>query len=403
VLRSEAPDVLVIGGGRSGLLSAIAAVEAGARVVVVEAETSAPADDLLPHVRALGVDVRLGTTATGWYGGMVTAIDDATIRELRPRAVVAATGSYELVPSVPGSDRPGVIGARLVHELITRHGVLPGQRALLVGADEDLAFAALAMRDGGATVLGPVPTVALRAIGGRRAVAWARMAGANGARRESVDLVVIGDRTPNLDVVLAAGAGVVWRAGRLAPDVDAAGRTTVAGLFVAGDAAGLPTATATATATAATPDAGETGFEAQARDVGRAAAEFARGHIGTGTEAPRPITRTGDPPRSATDGRAPAAGSTRAVLCFCEDVRGWEVRSERAAGYTDPELVKRRTGALTGPCQGKYCLSAITCAMDGGDPETTRLTTTVPTGRPPLRPIRLGDLATDEAPAGDDR
>jgi sarcosine oxidase subunit alpha len=403
VLRSEAPDVLVIGGGRSGLLAAIAAAEAGVRVVVVEAEGRAPADDLLPHARALGVDIRLGTTATGWYGGMVTAIDEATIREFRPRAVVAATGSYELVPAVPGSDRPGVMGARLVHELITRHGVLPGRRALLVGADEDLAFAAAALREGGATVLGPVPTVALRAIGGRKAVAWATIDGANGPRRETVDLVVIGDRTPNLDVVLAVGAGVVWRAGRLAPDTDATGRTTVAGLFVTGDAAGLSAATATAAATAAAPDAGETGFEARARDVGRAAAEFARGRIGTATEATRPITRSGDPPRSTTDGRAPAAGSARAVLCFCEDVRGSEVRSERTAGYTDPELVKRRTGALTGPCQGKYCLSAITCAMGGVDPDPARPTTALPTGRPPLRPIRLGDLVTDEAPAGHDR
>ena len=50
------------------------------------------------------------------------------------------------------------------------------------------------------------------------------------------------------------------------------------------------------------------------------------------------------------------------MVCFCEDVRGCEIRAELAAGYADPELVKRRTGALTGPCQGKYCLSAIACA-----------------------------------------
>ena len=50
---------------------------------------------------------------------------------------------------------------------------------------------------------------------------------------------------------------------------------------------------------------------------------------------------------------------------------------------TDPELVKRRTGALTGPCQGKSCLQAFACLVD---------TDGVPTARPPLRPVRLGDL-----------
>ena len=80
-----------------------------------------------------------------------------------------------------------------------------------------------------------------------------------------------------------------------------------------------------------------------------------------------------------------AAAHPDAMVCFCEDVRAHEVRAELAAGYTDPELVKRRTGALTGPCQGKQCLQAFAC-LAGTD------TVTVPTARPPLRPVRLGDL-----------
>jgi bacterioferritin-associated ferredoxin len=71
------------------------------------------------------------------------------------------------------------------------------------------------------------------------------------------------------------------------------------------------------------------------------------------------------------------------MVCFCEDVRVHEIRDELAAGYRDPELVKRRTGTLTGPCQGKSCLQAFAC-LTGSD--------SVPTARPPLRPVRLGDL-----------
>jgi bacterioferritin-associated ferredoxin len=76
------------------------------------------------------------------------------------------------------------------------------------------------------------------------------------------------------------------------------------------------------------------------------------------------------------------------MVCFCEDVRAWEIRAELESGYHEPELVKRRTGALTGPCQGKQCLQAFAyLVVPAGDGAVD-----MPTGRPPLGPIRLGDL-----------
>lgn len=85
------------------------------------------------------------------------------------------------------------------------------------------------------------------------------------------------------------------------------------------------------------------------------------------------------------------------MVCFCEDVRAWEIRSEQAAGYTDPELIKRRTGALTGPCQGKSCLQAFS-ALCGHESDGTAVP--IPTARPPLRPVRLGDLVAPEDDPG---
>ena len=391
-VRQDAPDVLVVGGGSGGLSAAIAAAEAGARAVVLEAEPIPEAgtgeDDLLALARTRGVEVRVGTVATGWYGGMVTAVDGETIWEIRPRAVVAAMGTYELVPTVRGSDRPGVVGARLAARLLGEHRVLPGERAALVGDGAELTAVGVALRDAGAAVLGPIPTMALREVGGREAVAWVRYLGDDGtAHRDPVDVVVFGDRTPNLDLVLAAGGRVGWFDGRFAPHVDAEGRTSVAGLFVAVDAASRDPRTATDLA----------------RRAGRAAAAFAGGQSGA-SEQPdggRPTetraSRTGDPARSTTDGHPPKPGSPHAVLCFCEDVRGWEIQAERAVGYQDPELVKRRTGALTGPCQGKYCLSAVTCALSAaGAGATSTGDVLLPTGRPPLRPLRLGDLVVED-------
>jgi sarcosine oxidase subunit alpha len=333
VARELEVDVLVVGGGRSGVAAAEAAAGRGARVALVEAVAghARPSD---PGVRVLD-----GASAVGWYDGIVTAIDDETLWSIRAASVIAATGSYERVPSVRGADRPGVMGARLVHRLVTGHGVLPGGRPLLVGDVDELAEVATALTDAGAPPVRQVPTSSLRRVVGVRRVTGAIVDIEGRRRHESVDLVVFADRTPNLDLVLAAGAAVERRDGVLSPVLDGEGRTTVPSLSVVGSAAGRHTAA---------------------------------------------------PPRPSAESQPVG----RALVCFCEDVHADEIHAQVAAGYGDPELVKRRTGALTGPCQGKYCLQAFAATAIEAGAERTGL----PTERPPLRPIRLGDLVAGDEP-----
>jgi sarcosine oxidase subunit alpha len=327
VAREIEVDVLVVGGGRSGVAAADAAAATGSSVVLVEA-IAGRAHPSVPGVRVLD-----GATAVGWYDGVVTAIDAEASWSIRAASVIAATGSYERVPAVPGADRPGVMGAQLVHRLITSDRVLPGERPLLVGDPADLASVAASLTDAGARPVREIPTSALRRVSGRRRVGGAVVAVDGRNRRETVDLVVFGDRTPNLDLVLAAGAAVEWRDGVLLPVLDLAGRTSVPTLSVVGSA------------------------------VGRSS--------------------------------PPSSPRGRTLVCFCEDVHADEIHAQVAAGYADPELVKRRTGALTGPCQGKYCLQGFACALAGGGVALGAM----PTARPPLRPVRLGDLvAGPDAP-----
>jgi len=84
---------------------------------------------------------------------------------------------------------------------------------------------------------------------------------------------------------------------------------------------------------------------------------------------------------------APAPG---AILCLCEDVRASDIAACVAQGFDSAELVKRRTGAMTGPCQGKMCAAAVLAALRelGVDPAPTR-------ARPLARPIPLHELAAD--------
>jgi sarcosine oxidase alpha subunit family protein len=279
------------------------------------------------------------------------------------------------VPLVPGADRPGVMAARTVIGLIERFGVQPGDRALLVGAGQELAIAGeLLVRSGIAELHGPVATASLIAVRGSNGVTAADVR-INGRRQHlAVDVVVFGDRSPNLDLVLAAGAAVERRGATIVPSLDPSGRTTVAGLFVAGSAADRPIRDAQAAA--------------DAQSTGKAAAQAALGK--------RITVRQGANPRMPAHrvAPAPAASVARgAVVCFCEDVRAWEIRAEQAAGYDDPELIKRRTGALTGPCQGKQCLQAFACLAGMGGAADAGAVVDLPTARPPLRPVRLRDLA----------
>jgi sarcosine oxidase alpha subunit family protein len=321
--------VLVVGGGRAGVAAALRAAGSGENVVLIEARTTTAA---IARADMAGVHVLTGVAAVGWYDGMVAALGDSVAYEIRARTIVAATGSYDRVPLVPGADLPGVMAARLAVDLVDRHGVVPGRRVLLVGTGPELTSAVERLeRVGVSIVRGPIPTPSLIGVHGRRRVTGALIAVDGKRQRVSVDLVVFGDRSPNLDLALAAGVAVERHGETLVPVLDAGGRTTIPSLTVVGSATG------------------------------------------------RSAVGAGDPPPAL----AQPAAQGDAIVCFCEDVRVHEVRAELAAGYTDPELVKRRTGALTGPCQGKSCLQAFACVAS---------TDMVPTARPPLAPVRLGDL-----------
>jgi sarcosine oxidase subunit alpha len=372
VRRSIEVDVAVVGGGPAGLLAARGAARAGARVVIVEAESEVGGPwrwrvDDIPGVGPLGslltdleadqrVTIETGTTALSVDETGLHAVGPDALLTVRAPSVVVATGSYEQLPLVPGNDRPGVMGARTVEWLIRGHGVVPGERAVLVGERHDLERAEAALRAAGVTIVTRVATPALASIEGALRVTGTRHAiDARARGREAADLVVIGDRRPAAELALAAVA---------------AGADPGVGVSLAGAAAGRPVDT---------PDAA-----AAAMAVGTTAA--------AGTTAPVP----------AADVRI-SAGSTAAMACFCEDVRVRDLVHEGVIGYAHPELVKRRTGALTGPCQGKYCGPAVAAVCRAVQTPGARATpapgagaTPAPTTRPPARPVRLGDLVVTD-------
>jgi sarcosine oxidase subunit alpha len=91
-------------------------------------------------------------------------------------------------------------------------------------------------------------------------------------------------------------------------------------------------------------------------------------------------------------------GSLNAFVCICEDVSIREVISTIEKGYDWIESLKRYTGVVTGPCQGKQCALTVasilarvgqTTSTEAGSNQNRYFTTI----RPPVVPIPLSHLS----------
>lgn len=152
-VKAQSPlDLLVVGGGAAGMSAALAAAEAGHRVTLCEQSdrlggqlhlAGAPpgreeflglAGDLTRQVTAAEVHVILNRT-----------VDEDVLEELRPEAVVLATGGTPVLPAIPGADRPHVVQAWDVLA-----GRAPaGKRVVIIGGGAVGVETALALAEEG--------------------------------------------------------------------------------------------------------------------------------------------------------------------------------------------------------------------------------------------------------------
>lgn len=180
-------DVLVVGAGPAGLIAALTAAHAGARVVLVDEQSEAGgsllgSQDLLDEAPALDwvsravdelaayPDVRIlqRTTAFGHYDdGFVLALEKRTdhlgaaaaagkarqrVWRIRTRHVVVAAGAHERPIVFTGNDRPGIMLAGAARTYLNRYGVLAGRSVVVFTSDDAAYRAAIDLADAGAEV-----------------------------------------------------------------------------------------------------------------------------------------------------------------------------------------------------------------------------------------------------------
>lgn len=392
-----------------------------------------------------GVDVRLGTYA---WGGFVTGPTSRALpRPLLGLAdeerswlvsfdrMIVASGARDMALAFPGWDRPGVMGARGADAAIRLYQAFAGRRLVVLGAGALGQGLALAAHTAGLDVAAiidvgtqPAPgAVSLRTQGvpvhlghGVRGtlgktelegVMIAPLADPAAAFDIACDTVVCAvDLVPNVEMFDLLGCTIAWRPelGGFVPTIGTDGRTSVPGIYAAGDCAGVTDATI------ADPDL--------AAMAGRRAARAAAHDAGINVEALPPAAPTADRSidrdamrRHWLASHVDAAASDL-MICRCEEVgvrdllgvrpprylpykeqkfARRDLRTLAADGPINQDQIKRLTRAGMGACQGRRCREQVQLllAMQGNQPTGS---IALPSYRAPLRPLPLNVLSAHD-------
>lgn len=166
-------DVVVVGGGPAGLSAAIAAGEAGARVVLVDENAkpggkllgqlhqedgdkwwigAAVAKSLADRAKAAKVQVIPGREVWGISPGWTIALDNG--ESVTAPYLVLATGAAERGLPIPGWTLPGVMAIGAAQTLTNYYRVRPGERIAVVGIDPLSLTVAHELKLAGADVVG---------------------------------------------------------------------------------------------------------------------------------------------------------------------------------------------------------------------------------------------------------
>ncbi|MGV9297289.1 FAD-dependent oxidoreductase [Amycolatopsis sp. NPDC003676] len=171
-------DVIVVGGGPSGLAAAEAASGNGLRVALVDAsaqiggqywrrprdQAAAQHGTTLESLRRRLIDVDHYSEHQVWLlepagehrlhlAPAHESVRTAAPPVLRARSLILCPGAYDRQLPIPGWDLPGVMAAGGVQALVKAHGVLPGRRAVVAGTGPFLLPVARQLAEAGAEVV----------------------------------------------------------------------------------------------------------------------------------------------------------------------------------------------------------------------------------------------------------
>ena len=368
------------------------------------------------------------------------------VRTVFSAGIVLSPGAVERVVPFPGWTLPGVIGLAAATVLIKSQRLLPGRRVVVAGAGPLVPAVAAGIVKAGGTVVAVVvlegssdwlralpriaamPRLLARGSGWVARIAAARVpvffrhsvrsaagngeletltispvdpagrwygeAVRRGERRIVADALAIGHGlTPATDLgrLLRLRHRFARAEGGWRPITDEWGRTSLPHCYVAGDGGGIRGA-------AAAVESGRMAGIGAALDAERLAPDDASARARRARRAHARAVRFGAAMARLTALR-PAMVETippDTVVCRCEDVTRREIEDAISEGAVEVNQLKHFTRCGMGPCQGRVCgdvAAEILAARIADDPDEGRSAAGQWTGRAPLRPVSMDDLA----------
>jgi NADPH-dependent 2,4-dienoyl-CoA reductase/sulfur reductase-like enzyme len=351
-------------------------------------------------------------------------------RMLEARRLIIATGALERPFPIPGWTLPGVMSIGGAQTLLKASGLFPGGRVVLAGAGPLLWLYAHQMLQAGGQIHAILDTsdgaawrqafkhalpfvtspylvkglrlmasvrrrarvltgiTSLAADGREKVETVIFRRGSEGGQRMAADVLLLHQGVvPNVNLAMAAGVEHRWDDRQLCfvPVLDTYGGTSIDGVAIAGDGAGIAGAEAAvergrlagiAAVRALNGEAGKLPDEAASR---KTLAKYAGARAFLDTLY-----------RPAQAFRVPS-GDT--IVCRCEEVTAQQVVDNVRIGCTGPNQLKSFLRCGMGPCQGRMCGLTVTELI-----AETRGTTPAEVGyyrlRPPVKPIALAELAS---------
>lgn len=357
---------------------------------------------------------------------------DGQTRLLHARHVILATGAQERPFPIPGWTLPGVITAGAAQILLKTAGVVPSGPTVLAGGGPLLYLLAWQYLNAGVridailettppgrwrqalphawgflrsaylakglkllrAVRAGVPVVsgvtAIEALGEEGALQQVRYSAQGRSHTVPAEQLLLHQGVvPNTNLTRAIGAEHAWseRQDCWEPVVDAWGASSVAGVTIAGDGAGIAGAMAAEHRgrLAALHAAMSLGKIDKARrdDEGRPH-QRALARASRGREFFETFYRAPDTFRRPT-------GDT--IVCRCEEVTAAQVRETARLGCQGPNQMKSFLRCGMGPCQGRFCGLTVTELIadeQGRHPRDVGYYRI----RFPIKPVTLGEFAT---------
>jgi NADPH-dependent 2,4-dienoyl-CoA reductase/sulfur reductase-like enzyme len=348
-------------------------------------------------------------------------------RLIDARRVIIATGSLERPFPIPGWTLPGVMTAGAAQTALKAHGLVPEGRVLLAGCGPLLWLLAAQLLRAGAKIeaildttprsnwlralphladflLSPywskglallrevrakVPVIPIQRLSahGEGKLQHVEYQSAGKDHRRRADMLLLHQGVvPNVNLANAAGVAHRWSERQLCfePVLDVDFGSSVPGIAVAGDGAGIAGGTAAAergriaaiaAVRAVKPSASVP--DPQSVRQGLQQEELGRGFLDT-------LYRPADAFRLPE-------GET--IVCRCEEVTAKQIHDMAATGCEGPNQMKAFLRCGMGPCQGRLCGLTVT-ELIANERHTRPADVGYYRLRPPVKPITLAELAS---------